>query len=82
MKSTRPKHSEYSRRDFFAISTVLAAPVLGVGLFSADNALGAGGAKKYRVVPDWPQEGCPQYMSRGIDADRTGRNPSVPNRGH
>ncbi len=73
MKDTRLKHSEYSRRDFFAIGATLGASVLGSGLFNAGNALAADGAKKYRVVPDWPQAGCPRYMSRGIDADRRGR---------
>ncbi len=73
MKSTRLKDSEYSRRDFFAIGATLGASVLGSGLFNAGNALAADGAKKYRVVPDWPRAECPRYMSRGIDGDRRGR---------
>ena len=55
------------------MGTLLGAPVLGARFFSAGNALGADRARQYRVVPDWPQDGCPQYMSRGIDADRSGR---------
>ena len=73
MKSTRLKDSDYSRRDFFAIGATLGASVLGSRLFNAGNALATDGAKKYRVVPDWPSEACPRYMARGIDADHRGR---------
>jgi len=73
MKGSRLRHSKYSRREFFAVGALLGAPVFGAGLFRAGSALGADAAKQYRVVPDWPQAGCPQYMSRGIDGDGSGR---------
>ncbi len=76
MKSTLPRQSKHSRREFLAMGALLGTPFLGAGFLYAGDALGADRlrkAKPYRVVPDWPQQGCPQYMSRGIDADRNGR---------
>ena len=75
-KRTRPRHSQYTRREFIAMSAALGVPVLGAGVFSGTTSLAADGVragKRYRFVRDWPHEGCPRVQSRGVDADRRGR---------